>query len=82
MVPAYIKEKDGSVYYTGKGEFLFFIPEKYFDMAFAESNGEFINTMGIILYSHRESENADYSKNLKPFKLPTVFTYLVCINSH
>lgn len=74
MIPAFIKEKDNSVYYTGKGEFLFFIPEKYFDMAFAESNGAFIDTMGIILYSHIESPNGDYNKNLKPFKLPTVFT--------
>ena len=39
-------------------------------MAFAVANGEYINTMGILLYSVKESENAD-PKKLKPFKLPT-----------
>lgn len=74
MVPSYITKKDDSVYYTGKGEFLFYIPEKYFDMAFAVSNGEFIDTMGILLYSVKETENSDPTKKLKTFKLPTRFT--------
>ena len=73
MVPAYITKKDDSVYYTGKGEFLIYIPEKYFDMSFAVANGEFINTMGILLYSTKESENSDPMSKLKPLKLPTMF---------
>ena len=74
MVPAYITKKNDSAYYTGKGEFLFYIPEKYFDMSFAIANGEYINTIGVMLYSVKESENADPTKKLKPFKLPTMFT--------
>lgn len=74
MVPAYVTEKNRSVYYTGKGEFLLYIPEKYFDRDFAVANGEFINTMGILLYSVKETENSDPSKHLKPLKLPTIFT--------
>ena len=74
MVPAYITKKDDYVLYTGKGEFLFFVPEKYFEMSFAISNGEYITLMGILLYSTKESENADQTKNLRQFKLPTMFT--------
>lgn len=74
MVPAYITKKNDSVYYTGKGEFLLYIPEKYFDMTFAVANGEYIDTMGILLYSVKETENSDPTKRLKPFKLPTKFT--------
>lgn len=74
MVPAYITKKDDSVYYTGKGEFLLYIPEKYFEMKFAIANGEFIDTMGILLYSVKETENSDPIKRLKPLKLPTMFT--------
>lgn len=74
MHPAYITKKGDSVYYTGKGEFLLYIPEKYFDMTFAVANGEYINTMGILLYSVKETENSDPSKKLKQLKLPTMFT--------
>lgn len=74
MYPAYITKKGDSVYYTGKGEFLLYIPEKYFDMTFAVANGEYINTMGILLYSVKETENSDPSKKLKQLKLPTMFT--------
>lgn len=74
MIPAYITKKDNSVYYTGKGEFLLYIPEKYFDKKFAISNGEFIDTMGILLYSVQETENSDPMKKLKVLKLPTMFT--------
>lgn len=73
MVPAYITKKEDSVYYTGKGEFLLYIPEKYFDMSFAVANGDYITTMGILLYSTKETENTDPTKKLKPLKLPTMF---------
>lgn len=73
MLPAYITKKGDSVYYTGKGEFLLYVPEKYFDMRFAVSNGEYITVMGILLYSVQETENSDPSKKLKPLKLPTMF---------
>ena len=74
MVPSYITKKNDSVYYTGKGEFLLYIPEKYFDMRFAIANGEFIETMGILLYSTKESDKDNPIKKLKPLKLPTMFT--------
>lgn len=74
MVPTYITKKNDSVYYTGKGEFLLYIPESYFDKTFAIANGEYIDTMGVLLYSVKESENSDPMKKLKPLKLPTMFT--------
>lgn len=74
MINANIVKKGDSVYYTGKGEFLLYIPEKYFEMAFAISNGEYINSMGILLYSTKETENTDPTKKLKQLKLPTMFT--------
>ena len=74
MIPGYITTRGDSVYYTGKGEFLLYIPEKYFEMSFAIANGEYITSMGILLYSVKETENSDPSKKLKPLKLPTMFT--------
>lgn len=74
MIPEYVTKKENSVFYTGKGEFLLYIPEKYFDMSFAVANGEFIETMGVLLYSTKETENTDPTKKLKHLKLPTMFT--------
>ncbi len=74
MMPAYFKKKDNAIYYSGSGEALLYIPEKYFDMRFAIANGEYIDTMGILLYSQVSSDKADPTKNLHILKLPTMFT--------
>lgn len=74
MVPAYFKKKGDSLVYTGTGEALLYIPEKWFDMRFAIVNGEFIDTMGILLYSQMSSKNSDPTKNIRQLKLPTRFT--------
>lgn len=72
-IPGFTRVKDESVYYSGEGEFLLFVPEVFFDRKLAIIDGEFVELLGILDYSIVKSQNADITKNLKKFYFPSKF---------
>lgn len=71
--PSFVKKKEDSVYYSGEGEFLLFVPEVYFDRKIAVIEGEFVELIGICNYAIATSPNVDISKKIKTFYFPSRF---------
>ena len=70
MLPAYMKQIDNTLYYSGPGEMIYYIPEKYFELKIATVNGEYIETLGVFCYCNF-SESGKATGPVKPFKCPT-----------
>ena len=69
-LPDFISMKGDSAIYSGDGEFMFYVPEKFFDLKIAFYAGEYINVLGVMNYSI--STNNSKGK-LKDFVYPTRF---------
>ena len=70
-LPPYIKPEGNKVFFRGKGEIIYYIPEKYFDLNIAYFSGEYLEIMGIFVYSY----STDVGKTpsyYKHFKYPTM----------
>jgi hypothetical protein len=64
-------KKDGDkVVFTGEGEAIYYVPEKYFNISAAETIGEVINVMGVFSYGLYDKNGKQLA--LKPFKCPTM----------
>ena len=70
-MPGFVSRKGDSIVFNGEGEFVFYVPEKYFDTKNAIIEGEYVNILGVLDYAIFD-KNGKHS-GLKPFKLPTVF---------
>lgn len=71
-LPNGVTKKDESVYWTGDGEFLLFVPEFYFDMNLAKMEGEYVTLMGILTYTI--SSSTGKVGNIREFYFPSMFT--------
>lgn len=75
--PSFIRQEGDSLYFNGPGEFIFFVPEKYFERGekkLALIDGEFIELLGILNYAVRKNkDDNDFSKKLKTFKFASRF---------
>ena len=72
-LPAFLKYKEGTCYYNGDGEMLYYIPEDYFTDTknpIAMTVGQYVSTLGIFDWA-LVSTNGKISE-AKPFKYPTV----------
>ena len=69
-LPSYFKRIDNTLYYSGDGELIYYVPEKYFELNVATINGEYVETIGIFCYCNF-SKNG-HSSGIKHFKCPTV----------
>lgn len=72
-LPSYLKVQDETVFYTGEGDFLLFIPDSYFTKKIAVIEGEFIEVIGILNQSIITPKQPDITKNIKPFYFPSRF---------
>lgn len=71
-LPAFLKQKGESLYYNGEGEFIFFVPEEYFDIDVAVIEGEYVRIIGILDYCIARKPG-DMLKKVVPFNFPTMF---------
>lgn len=71
----FIKQKENTIFYSGDGEFVFIVPELYFDKGrkCAIIEGEFIRLLGTIDYTILKNNEADVTKRLKKFFFPSMF---------
>lgn len=72
-IPSFLKLKDNALYYNGPGEFVFLVPEIYFERNHAIIEGEYVNLLGILNYAILKKESDTIMDNLKEFKFETVF---------
>lgn len=75
-LPSWMKLKDDSLYYTGKDEFVFFVPESFFEHKHAIQEGEIVHTIGILNWAivKKGDDPAKYSLKSKPFTWPTAIS--------
>jgi len=70
-VPSFLKKDGDSLIFNKPGEFIFYVPEIYFDRGDALVVGEFINIIGIMDYAIFDEKGK--TDGLKRFYFPTVF---------
>lgn len=70
-VPKFLKRDGDALLFNEDGEFIFYVPEIYFDRGDAQIKGEYVNLLGILDYSIFNKDGSNIG--LKRFYFPTVF---------
>ncbi|MBP5595739.1 MAG: hypothetical protein J6Y02_10180 [Pseudobutyrivibrio sp.] len=70
-LPGFLKRDGKSILFNGEGEFVFYVPEKFFETKNAVVIGEYVKLIGILDYAIFD-KNGKHS-GLKQFRLPTEF---------
>lgn len=74
-IPAFLKKVQDTVYYSGKGELLYLIPENYFDKKIAVITGEYVEVLGILDWYIKLTPNETIDpKKIRPFNFPSKFS--------
>lgn len=73
-IPSFLRLKDETLYYNGEGEFVFIVPEIFFERNHAIIEGEYISMIGCLNYAVLKKETDTIIDNIKVFDYPTVFT--------
>lgn len=71
LVPSFLKRDGDSLLFNEDGQFIFYVPEIYFDRGDAVVNGEYVNLLGILDYAIFDSTGKHGP--LHRFFFPTVF---------
>ena len=71
----FIKKKGDTLFYSGEGEFVFIVPEMYFEPSrkCAIIEGEYVNLFGTIDYTILKNNETDVTKRSHKFFYPTMF---------
>lgn len=69
----FLKKKGETLFFNGEGEFIFLVPELYFDRKCAIIEGEYINLLGTIDYTILKKGETDLTKRLNRFFFPSMF---------
>ena len=70
-VPKFLKRDGDSLLFNDEGQFVFYVPETFFDRGDAQIKGEYINLLGILDYTIYKPNGSNIG--LKRFNFPTVF---------
>lgn len=70
-MPPFLKRKGDAILYNGEGEFIFYIPEIFFDQQISYFEGEYISTLGIMDYTTKINNKLS---GLHTFNYPTRFS--------
>lgn len=71
QVPKFLKRDGDALLFDEDGQFVFYVPEIYFDRGDALIKGEYVNLLGILDYTIYKSNGSNIG--LKRFYFPTVF---------
>lgn len=71
QVPKFLKRDGDSLLFNDDGQFVFYVPEIYFDRKDAQIKGEYVNLLGILDYTIFNKNGSNIG--LKRFNFPTVF---------
>lgn len=70
-VPKFLRRDGDALLFNQDGQFVFYVPELYFDRGDAQIKGEYINLIGIMDYTIYNKDGSNIG--LKRFNFPTVF---------
>ena len=70
-IPTFLKRDGDSLLFNEDGQFVFYVPELYFDRGDAQIKGEYVNLLGILDYTIYKPNGSNIG--LKRFNFPTVF---------
>lgn len=70
-VPKFLKRDGDALLFNNDGQFVFYVPETYFDRGDAQIKGEYVNLLGILDYTIYKPDGSNIG--LKRFNFPTVF---------
>ena len=70
-VPGFLKRDGDSLLFNKNGQFVFYVPEVFFDRGDAQIKGEYVNLLGILDYTIYNEDGSNIG--LKRFYFPTVF---------
>ena len=70
-IPSFLRKDGDSLVFNQDGEFIFYVPEIYFDRGDALVVGEYVNIIGIMDYAIFDEKGK--TNGLKRFYYPTVF---------
>lgn len=70
-VPKFLKRDGDSLLFNEDGQFVFYVPELYFDRGDAQIKGEYVNLLGILDYTIFNENGGNIG--LRRFYFPTVF---------
>ncbi len=71
QLPSFLKRDGDSILFNQDGQFVFFVPEMYFNRKDAIIVGEYVNLLGILDYTIYKPNGSNIG--LKRFNFPTVF---------
>lgn len=69
-IPSFVKRVGDSIVYNDDGEFIFYVPEKQYDLNIVKPIGDYFSMLGLVNYS---IEKNGKSSVLKAFNCPTRF---------
>ena len=72
MLPNYLKKEKDSILFNIDGEFVFYVPEVYFESKYAVIEGEYVSILGILRYEVFDGKGKSIT-GIKNFMLPSVF---------
>lgn len=70
-IPSFLTREGDSLLFNQDGQFIFYVPEIYFDRKDAQIKGEYINLLGILDYRIIKKDGSQ--SEIKRFNFPTVF---------
>lgn len=70
-IPSFLKKDGDKLLFNGEGEFIFYVPEMYFDRSCAVTVGDMISLIGILDYTILDKNGKNNGLHL--FRFPTVF---------
>lgn len=70
-VPSFLKRDGNALLFNEDGQFVFYVPELFFDREDAQIKGEYVNLIGILDYTIFDKNGKNIG--LKRFNFPTVF---------
>lgn len=70
-VPGFLKKDGDAILFNENGQFVFYVPEVFFDRGDAQIKGEYVNLLGILDYTIMKEDGSNIG--LKRFYFPTVF---------
>ena len=71
LMPGFLKRKGDSLLFDGDGEFIFYVPESFFDSKNAIIIGDYVNLLGVLNYTIQDKNGKN--SGLKTFKFPSIF---------
>ena len=70
-IPSFLKKEGDKLLFNGEGQFIFYVPEIYFNRSYAVSIGDMVSLIGVLDYTILDKNGKNNGLHL--FRFPAVF---------